>query len=56
MDLRFYIDPITDEPHIHDHGVDEDERIFCPVLTRIDLDAKAHVWQLVRPEADVICG
>jgi hypothetical protein len=25
MDLRFFIDPRTDEPHIHRHGVDEDE-------------------------------
>ena len=25
MDLRFYIDPETDEPHIWEHGVSEDE-------------------------------
>jgi hypothetical protein len=25
MDLRFYIDPETDQPHILDHGVTEDE-------------------------------
>jgi hypothetical protein len=23
--LRFYMDPISGEPHIHRHGVDEDE-------------------------------
>lgn len=25
MNLRFYIDPATDEPHIYDHSVDEEE-------------------------------
>lgn len=25
MNLRFYIDPQTDAPHIYNHGVDEDE-------------------------------
>lgn len=25
VNLRFYIDPATDEPHIHNHDVDEDE-------------------------------
>ncbi len=25
MDLRFYIDPETGFPHIHSHGVEEDE-------------------------------
>lgn len=25
MDLRFYIDPETDEPHIWNHGVSEEE-------------------------------
>ena len=25
MELRFYIDPGTGEPHIHEHGVDEAE-------------------------------
>jgi len=25
MHLRFYIDPETDAPHIHNHRVDEDE-------------------------------
>ncbi|MBI4817994.1 MAG: hypothetical protein HY791_17160 [Deltaproteobacteria bacterium] len=25
MNVRFYIDPETDEPHIHGHGVSEDE-------------------------------
>ncbi len=25
MNIRFYRDPKTDEPHIHGHGVDEDE-------------------------------
>ena len=25
MKLRFYIDPATDEPHIYNHGVDQDE-------------------------------
>lgn len=23
--IRFHIDPMTGEPHIYDHGVDEDE-------------------------------
>ncbi|MBP8108905.1 MAG: DUF4258 domain-containing protein [Caldilineaceae bacterium] len=36
MDLRFYIDPITDEPHIHDHDVDEDE--VEDILSRPDED------------------
>jgi len=25
VNLRFYIDPATDEPHIYDHSVDEEE-------------------------------
>ena len=25
MDIRFYYDPETDEPHIYNHDVDEDE-------------------------------
>ena len=25
MRIRFYIDPETEEPHIYEHGVDEDE-------------------------------
>lgn len=25
MDLRFYVDPETGEPHLHRHGVSEDE-------------------------------
>jgi hypothetical protein len=25
MKLRFYVDPETDQPHIHGHGVDERE-------------------------------
>lgn len=25
MEIRFYVDPSTDEPHIHSHGVTEDE-------------------------------
>jgi Domain of unknown function (DUF4258) len=25
VDVRFYIDPETGEPHIYEHGVDEDE-------------------------------
>ena len=27
MHIRFYIDPTTDAPHIHDHGVAEEEVI-----------------------------
>jgi len=25
MGIRFYLDPETDQPHIYDHGVTEDE-------------------------------
>lgn len=25
MTIRFYLDPVTGMPHIHNHGVDEDE-------------------------------
>lgn len=25
MEVRFYIDPVSGVPHIHNHGVDEDE-------------------------------
>ncbi len=32
MEIRFYIDPETGEPHIYRHGVDEDE--VEEVLTR----------------------
>jgi len=32
VEIRFYIDPETGEPHIHRHGVDEDE--VEEILTR----------------------
>lgn len=25
MNVRFYVDPETESPHIHNHGIDEDE-------------------------------
>jgi hypothetical protein len=25
LEVRFYVDPVTREPHIHNHGVDEEE-------------------------------
>lgn len=28
MDIRYFIDPETDEPHIYDHGVTEEEVEF----------------------------
>jgi hypothetical protein len=31
MNIRFYIDPDTESPHIYNHGVDEDE--VADVLT-----------------------
>lgn len=36
MRARFYIDPTTGSPHIHDHGVTEDEVI--EILERPDED------------------
>lgn len=36
MKLRFYIDPATDEPHIFNHGVKEDE--VEDVLVRLGED------------------
>jgi hypothetical protein len=27
MKVRFYVDPETDDPHIHKHGIDEEEVI-----------------------------
>ena len=27
MNIRFYLDPETDEPHLHRHGVREDEAV-----------------------------
>jgi hypothetical protein len=28
MNIRFYVDPETDEPHIYRHGVTEEEAIY----------------------------
>jgi hypothetical protein len=25
MEIRYYLNPVTDQPHIYDHGVSEDE-------------------------------
>jgi hypothetical protein len=36
MNLRFYVDPDTNQPHIYDHGVDEGE--VADVLRRPDED------------------
>lgn len=36
MELRFWIDPETDLPHIHEHGVTEDE--VREVMRRAGLD------------------
>lgn len=36
MSLRFYIDPASGEPHIHGHGVNEDE--VAEVLQNSDED------------------
>ncbi len=38
MEIKFYIDPETDQPHIHEHGVTEDE--VREVLARPDLILK----------------
>jgi hypothetical protein len=37
--IRFYIDPETGEPHIYEHGIDEDE--VADVLEDPIYDAKA---------------
>ena len=39
MRIRFYIDPETGEPHIYEHGIDEDE--VADVLEDSIYDAKA---------------
>ncbi len=35
MDIRFYVDPESDEPHIFDHGVTEEE-VYQVLVTRGD--------------------
>jgi hypothetical protein len=36
MNIRYYLDPATDQPHIYGHGVDEEE--VEDVLTNPDED------------------
>jgi len=40
MEIRFYIDPVTDEPHIFGHRVTEEETI--DVLENSGEDRPAH--------------
>jgi hypothetical protein len=46
MELRFWIDPETGLPHIHDHGVTEEE--VLQVLSRPGLDYPAERSARVR--------
>lgn len=48
MNIRFYVDPETEVPHIHKHGVDEDEVV--DVLTNPGEDRPG------REEARVVIG
>jgi len=55
MNGRFYVDAETEEPHIHKHGIDEDEVV--DVLTnpeKIVRAGKGRGWPLVKPEQDGI--
>jgi hypothetical protein len=55
MNIRFYIDPETDEPHVRGHGVDEAE---AEDVLRAPLEDRpvrmAHASRLVRPVPDGI--
>jgi len=57
MNVRFYVDPEGEAPHIHKHGVDEDEVI--DVLSSPGEDRPGREGSRVaigKHEQDVICG
>jgi hypothetical protein len=57
MNVRFYVDPETGDPHIYNHGIDEEEVIdFSQALGKIVQGGKVRAWQVEGHEPDVICG
>ena len=57
MNVRFYVDPETEAPHIHQHGVGEAEVI--DVLTNPGEDrpvGKGRAWSSVKRERGVVFG
>jgi hypothetical protein len=56
MNIRYYIDPATELPHIYKHGVEESE--IEDVLRRPGddrLDVKVRGSRLDKPNLGVIC-
>lgn len=47
MKLRFYIDPATDEPHIYNHGVEEDEVEDILVRPGEDRPGREGAWAAI---------
>jgi hypothetical protein len=57
MEIRFYIDPESDEPHVSRHGVPLKKRLMCSKIpVKTGLDDRALELRLARPEPDVICA
>jgi hypothetical protein len=57
MRIRFYVDPETGTPHIHNHDVDEEEVAdVCRARVRIAWDAPDRAWQSGEPAAVDTCG
>ena len=58
MKIRFYVDPETDAPHIHNHDVDEDE--VADVLVspggRTERAEKDHASRLDERAVGVTCA
>lgn len=57
MNIRFYRNPETDEPHIYGHGVDEEEVADVPEIPeKIVRAEKERGSLLVRHAQDVTSG
>ena len=54
MNLRFYVDPITEDLHIHNHGVREEEvdEVLGNARGRTERDAKGLALRSDRRRAD----
>jgi hypothetical protein len=40
MEIRFHIDPVTEQPHIYNHGVSEEEAAHVLMRAEDDLPSK----------------
>ena len=47
MDIRYYVDPVTGEPHIYEHGIAEDEAEYVLRHPGEDLPARDGARQVL---------